>query len=39
MKEITKWVTLIAAAVVIHRFVTDKKACVCYGRICACGYR
>lgn len=39
MKDLTKLLAVIAAIVAIKRIADGKKACVCAGPFCACGYR
>lgn len=39
MKDIGKLLALIAAIVAIKRIAESKRACVCIGPLCACGYR
>jgi hypothetical protein len=39
MKDLPKLLAVIAAVVAIKRIVDSRRACVCLGPLCACGYR
>jgi hypothetical protein len=39
MKDLAKLLAVIAAVVAIKRIAESKRACVCVGPFCACGYR
>lgn len=39
MRDPTKLLAVVAAIVAIKRISEGKKACVCAGPFCACGYR
>jgi hypothetical protein len=39
MKDLLKVLAIMAAAVAVARIASSKKACVCAGPFCACGYR
>jgi len=39
MKDLGKLLAVIAALVALKRIADSKRACVCFGPVCACGYR
>lgn len=38
-KVLAKVLAVVAAIVAIKRIATSRRACVCLGPFCACGYR
>lgn len=39
MKDLAKILAVIAAVIAIKRIAESRRACVCLGPLCACGYR
>jgi len=39
MKNLGKLLAVIAALVAIKRIAESRRACLCVGPVCACGYR
>lgn len=38
-KDLAKVLAVIAAIVAIQRIASSRRACICLGPLCACGYR